>query len=156
MSPDPTAPEDFEAAFEAARPRLQAAILAACPPQGEWPERLIAAIYAALEFAAADPLAAAVLTRDALTQRPDGPEHFLELIGRFAEQLRALVPRHPRLPDSTERAVIGAIAMVITDHLRQGRPDRLPERGPELVELSLQPYLGRAAARRFSRRGVRS
>jgi hypothetical protein len=155
MSPDPTTPEEFEAAFEAARPRLEAAIFAACPPQGEWPERVVAAIRATLDFAAADPAAATVLTRDALTQRPDGPDRFLELTGQFAEQLRVLAPRDPRLPDSTERAVVGAVAMVIVDHLRSGRLDRLRECGPDLVELSLRPYRGRAAARRWSRRAAR-
>ena len=151
MSHQPASQDDFDAAFDAARPRLLGAVLAACPPEAEWPARVAAAIYAVLDFALAEPAAICVLTRDALLQRPAGPERFLELTGEFADLLRATVPVEPELPDSTEQALIGAIAMIITDHLRDGRLDRLRAVGPELVELSLQPYLGRAGARRAAR-----
>jgi hypothetical protein len=151
MTHQPASQEDFEAAFDAARPRLHQAVLAACPPEAEWPARVAAAIYAVLDFALAEPDAIGALTQDALLHRPGGAERFLGLIAEFAELLRATAPADPQLPDSTEQALVGGVAMIITDHLREGRLERLREAGPELVELSLQPYLGRAAARRAAR-----
>jgi hypothetical protein len=151
MSQDQTTPEDFAVAFDAAAERLRATVQGACPPEVEWPERVAAAIYAVLDFAVADPAAICVLTRDALLQRPAGADRLLELTAEFAAQLRALVPRDPRLPDSTEQALIGAVAMTIAEHLRGARLDRLREAGPQLVELSLRPYLGREQARRAAR-----
>ncbi len=147
----PASQDDFDAAFEAARTRLRQAVLAACAREAEWPARVVAAIYAVLDFAVADPAAMGALTRDALLQRPVGAERFLGLTAEFAELLRATTPAEPQLPDSTEQALVGGVAMIITDHLGDGRLDRLREAGPELVELSLQPYLGRAAARRAAR-----
>jgi hypothetical protein len=41
---------------------------------------------------------------------------------------------------------------MIADHLRGDRLDRLREVGPDLVEMSLRPYLGREKARLRSRR----
>lgn len=143
--------DDFEAAFDAAASRLRGTVLAACPRHDDWPARVAAAIYAALDFAVNDPAAIGVLTRDALLHRPHGPDRFLELVGGFAEMLRAEAPRDDQLPPSTEQALVGSIAITITDHLRADRLGRLREAGPELVELSLQPYLGREEARRAAR-----
>ena len=151
MTDQPASQDDFAAAFDAAAPRLHSAVHAACPPEAEWPARVAAAIRAVLDFAAADPAAIRVLTVDALLQRPPGPDRFLALLAEFASLLRAAVPVDARLPDSTEQALVGAVAMIITDHLRAGRLDRLHDSAPELIELSLQPYLGRAEARQVAR-----
>jgi hypothetical protein len=144
--------DDFEAAFDAAFPRLQATAVAACPPDGEWPARVAAAIYAVLDFAAADPAAMRVLTIDALSYRPDGGRRYRELIDRFAELLRAEAPREEPLPTTTEHALIGGIAVTIVEQIRAGMVHRLPESAPELIEFSLLPYLGSVEARRWSRR----
>jgi hypothetical protein len=151
LNREPDSPLDFDAAFDAAAPRLRQAVLAACPRDADWPARVAAAIYAVLDFALADPQAICILTRGALIQRPHGPNRFLELVEHFAELLRAQVPQDDELPASTERAVIGAVAVTIADHLRHDRLDRLRDAGPELVELSLRPYLGREQARRRAR-----
>jgi hypothetical protein len=151
MSSDPASQDDFEAAFDAAAPRLEQAVLTACPRDADWPARVAAAIYAVLDFAVADPDAICVLTREALLHRPHGPSRYLELVDRFAELLSAEAPEDGQLPASTERALIGAVAVTITDHLRAGTLDHLREAGPELVELSLRPYLGRERARLAAR-----
>jgi hypothetical protein len=154
MNRDPASDENFDAAFETAAPRLQRAVRDACHRQAEWPARVAAAIYATLDFAVAEPEAICALTRDALTQRPDGPSRYLEQLERFASLLHAEAPGESQLPAFTEQALIGAIAITIADHLRAGTLDRLREAGPELVELTLRPYLGREEARRRSRRSV--
>jgi hypothetical protein len=151
MSHDPPSQDDFEAAFDEAVPRLRAAVRAACAAQTDWTQRIAAAIYAVLDFAVADPAAIRVLTRDSLLHRPSGPLRYLELIDAFAALLAAEVPDDPQLPALIEQALVGAIAITIGDHIRDGRPARLREAGPELVELSLQPYLGREQARLAAR-----
>jgi hypothetical protein len=153
MSSKPPSQGDFEAAFDAALPRLREAVLSACRRDADWPARIVAAIYAVLDFAVADPAAVGALTRDALLHRPRGPERYLDLLEDFAEMLRAQARRDGQpVPASTEKALVGAIAITVADHIRDERLDRLPEAGPELVELTLQPYLGRTAARRWSQR----
>ena len=141
----------FDAAFEAAARRLEQAVFTACPHEADWPSRVTAAIYAVLDFAVADPDAIRVLTREALLNRPYGPSRYLELVDRFAGMLRAEAPSDAQLPTFTEQGLIGAVAITITDHLRDGSIERLRGAGPELVELSLRPYLGREQARRAAR-----
>jgi hypothetical protein len=142
--------DDFETAFDLAFPRLRAAVVAACSTDREWPAKVAAAIYAALDFAVQEPTAIRVLTRDALVHHPDGGRRYGELIDGFAELLRAAAPRDEPLPTLTEHALIGAIALTIVDQMRAGTLDQLPATAPELVEFSLLPYLGSIEARRWS------
>ena len=144
--------DDFETAFDTAFPRLRKIAVAACPPDAEWPARVAAAIYAVLDFAAAEPTTMRVLTIDALSYKPDGGRRYREFIDGFAELLRAEAPGGEPLPSLTEHALVGGIAVTIVDQLRAGRVDRLLESAPELVEFSLLPYLGLTEARRWSRR----
>ncbi len=144
-------PDDFATAFESAFARLQVVVATACAGDQAWPAKVAAAIYAALDFAVADPTAARLLTIDTLIERASGGRRYAQLIERFAELLRAGAPRERRLPASTEQALIGGLATTVTAHLRTGRLAQLPEVGPELVELILMPYLGRSEAQRWAR-----
>jgi hypothetical protein len=58
MKEIPQHPDDFAQAFESAFAHLQVEALEACGRHQDWPEKVAAAIYAALDFAAANPTAA--------------------------------------------------------------------------------------------------
>jgi hypothetical protein len=150
MDDFPQPPDDFAHAFESAFARLQVAVLEACARARPWPAQVAAAIETALAFAAADPAAARVLLVRAPVERPDGPGRHLRLVECFAELLAAEAPRDRRRPASAAEAVVGGIAVIVADHIRADDPQALPALLPELVELALVPYLGRAEARRWA------
>lgn len=59
-------------------------------------------------------------------------------------------PHDRRLPVSTDEAMVAGVVGLVGDHVRIGRPERLTELRPELVLLTLLPYLGFAEARRWA------
>lgn len=142
--------DDFGLAFQSAFGRLDATVRGACARHGEWPAKVRAAIYAALEFAVAEPTAARVLTVDALIERTEGAQRHVRLIEHFAAMLRAEAPRDARQPLSTEQALVGGVATIVADCLRSGESGLLLATGPELVQLVLLPYVGASEARRWA------
>lgn len=67
-------PDDFANDFQAAFARLQIRVETACAAEPAWPERVAAAIRAALAFAAAHPDDAGLLTNDAMAAGREGIE----------------------------------------------------------------------------------
>jgi len=130
--------------------QLQVAVLEACQAERVWPAKIAAAVRAAVEFAAAEPERARLLTIESLVHRPDGGERYARTIGHFAELLRAEAPQDRRRPKSTEQALVGGLARTLADHLRTEDFDALRASVPELVELLLVPYVGRAEAREWA------
>lgn len=137
---------DFTASFA----QLQGAVHDACGAAMEWPAKISAAIHAALEFAASQPQATRTLTMEARVSRFDGGRAYLQMIGYFSELLRVGAPHDQPLATSTEEALVGGIATVVSDHLRSGRAHRLVDVAPELVYLTLMPYVGFAEAKRWA------
>ncbi len=129
-------------------------MLEACQGEGVWPAKVAAAVRAAVEFAAAEPERARLLTIESLVHRPDGGERYARTIEHFAELLRAEAPQDRRRPKSTEQALIGGLARTLADHLRTEDFDALRASVPELVELLLVPYVGRAEAREWAMRST--
>lgn len=137
--------EDFASAFEAAFARLQVALLEACGRQRDWPAKTAAGIAAGMEFAAADPAAAAVLTNEALAEGADGIARHERLIAYLGERLlpgREERPEDERLPDITERAVAGGALMLVAQRVDEGGEGELPALVPEAIQFVLTPYLG--------------
>jgi hypothetical protein len=145
--------EDFASAFEAAFARLQVALLEACRSQRDWPAKAGAGIAAGMEFAAADPAAAAVLTNEALAEGADGIARHERLIAYLGERLlpgREEWAEDELLPEITERAMAGAVLTLIAQRVDQGRASELPGLAPEAIRFVLTPYLGMDAARRIA------
>lgn len=144
-------PGDFPAAFSGAVARLQVAVLGACERQELWPAKVAAAVAAAVEFAASDPVSIQLLTVDALIRRPDGGQRYVRMIEHFAELLRGEAPRDRLRPRTTEQALVGGVATTIADRLRFDTPGSLLATIPELVEFVLLPYAGPAEAKQWAR-----
>jgi hypothetical protein len=136
---------DFTASFV----QLQGAVRGACSGRVEWPDKISAAIHAAVEFAAAHPDATRTLMMEARVIRDEG-RLYLQMIEHFSQLLRMGAPEDLPLVASTEEALVGGIATVVSDHLRSGKTDRLGEVAQELVYLTLLPYLGFAEAKRWA------
>jgi len=130
---------------------LEAAPLGACAGEDQWPARVAAGIYAGVDYAMAHPEIVKTLVSD----HSPGVEtlsRYESLIARLAGFLQAGAPRGKRLPVSTDEALVAGLVGLVGDHLRIGRSDRLAELRPDLVLLTLLPYLGFSEARRWANR----
>jgi hypothetical protein len=148
-------PDDFASAFESAFARLQILLETACAKGGPWQGRAIDAIRQALEFAAAEPRAADVLTIGALAQGVDGLERYERLMAYVAgllESGRAESPHGTELPPTTERSLAGGVATIVANRVQRGREAELPGLTAEVVQFVLTPYLGMEEARRLATR----
>jgi hypothetical protein len=130
---------------------LETAVLDACAGEEEWPAQIAAGIYAGVDYAIAHPEVADTLAYDAVTG-PDTLRRYESVIGRLAGLLRARAPSVDRLPGSTDETLMAGMVGLVGDHLRIGRTDRLEELRPELVLLTLLPYLGFSEAQEWANR----
>ena len=136
-------------AFPLALANLETAILDGCGGEEEWPASIAAGICAGVDYAIAHPEVAETLALDA----PPGSDtlrRYESVIGRLAGFLQAKAPRESRLPGATDEALVAGMVGLVGDHLRIGRQDRLEELRPELVLLTLLPYLGFAEAQKWA------
>lgn len=147
--PGDTWAQDQPAGFRRSLEGLETAILDACARLEEWPAQVAAGVYAGIDFVVSNPEAARELT--ALAVPPsEFKSRYESLIGRLAGFLRLRAPHDKRLPGSTDEAVVAGVVGLVGDHLRIGRLDRLAELRPDLVLLTLLPYLGFAEAQRWA------
>ena len=135
--------------FPIALAGLETAVLGACAIDAEWPAQVAAAIYAGVDFAIANPAVARTLTIETGTEA-DLASPYERVIARLAGFLRSKAPTETRLPVSTDEALVAGIVGLVGDHIRIGRLDRLAELRPELVLLTLLPYLGFSEAQRWA------
>lgn len=136
-------------AFPLALANLESAILDGCGSEEEWPASVAAGICAGVDYAIAHPEVAETLAVDA----PPGSDtlrRYESVIARLAGFLRVKAPTGSRLPGSTDEALVAGMVGLVGDHLRIGRQDRLEELRPELVLLTLLPYLGFAEAQKWA------
>jgi hypothetical protein len=155
MGDVPGSPEDFASVFETAFARVQIAVEEASTGQPDWSSRMAAAIRAGLEFAAADPAAANVLTNEAIAAGPDGIARYRRLTRYIAEALaggRGRAHEGDEAPGVTEQALAGGLLGLIAERLTSGREGELPGLAPEAIEFALTPYVGTAEAKRAARR----
>jgi AcrR family transcriptional regulator len=137
--------ECFIASFDAVRDHLEALLIAAIAEEPDWPHQVIAALRAALDFFAAEPVLARLCLVEPVSATP-------AIAIRFREAVLACVPALARgraeldapdsLPQSTEDSLIGGVVTLATRTVLAGRTERLPELLPDMVEFTLGPYLG--------------
>jgi hypothetical protein len=144
-----------DGAFPVALAGLETAVLEACATETEWPAKIAAGVYAGVDFAIANPLIARELTIDGAVEA-DCMRRYERLIGRLAGFIQIEAPGGARLPASTDEALVAGLVGLVGDHIRVGRMDRLAELRPELVLLTLLPYLGFTEARSWANRACRS
>ena len=150
MSEPKSNESDFPNAFENAFGRLQVAVLEACGRELGWAEKVAAGTRAGLEFAAADPAAAYVLTSEAFARGLEGVERHERLLDYLGERLlsgRRERPDGARLPEITERVIAGGIIALVSQRVDLGKADELEALVPEAIQFVLTPYLGGEEAR---------
>jgi len=145
--------ECFLAAFDAVRDHLEALVVRAAAEEPNWPEQVVAAMRAALEFLAADPDLARLCLVEPVSATP-------KTALRFREAILACVPALARgrkeireasfLPPSTEDSLLGGIISLTTRSILAGEASELPSLLPDLVEFTLSPYLGAEEAAKLA------
>jgi hypothetical protein len=139
--------------FPLALAGLETAVANACEKEEEWPGQVSAGIYAGVDFAIANPSIARALTIAAAVEA-DCMRSYERMVGRLAGLLQIKAPIGTRLPASTDEALVAGIVGLVGDHIRVGRVDRLAELRPDLVLLTLLPYLGFSEAQRWANRAA--
>jgi AcrR family transcriptional regulator len=137
------------AAFDQALEDLLEAASNACSAQPQWPQSVVAAVGAAVDFAISSPAEAGLLTAGAVE-----PELAARARGASQGLAKMLAGARPpseqsgQLPAMTEELLIGGAGSVIASHLTGKDRARLAELAPQLAQLILTPYLGPAEAAR--------
>lgn len=135
--------------FPRALANLETAVLEACASEEEWPAQVAAGICAGVDYAIAHPELAADLAADARDE-VGSLQRYESVIGRLAGFLGVNAPSGDRLPGATDETLVAGMVGLVGDHLRIGRLDRLEELRPELVLLTLLPYLGFSEAQMWA------
>jgi hypothetical protein len=117
----------------------------------EWPAQIAAGVYAGVDYAIAHPEIVDTLASNA-APGVDTLRRYESVIGRLTGFLRIKAPASGRLPGSTDEALMAGMVGLVGDHLRLGRLERLEELRPDLVLLTLLPYLGFAEAQEWANR----
>jgi AcrR family transcriptional regulator len=138
----------FLAAYEMIEAHVLDSMLAA-PGAGEpWPERVRARLAALLDVLARDPAVSRCFLIEPLAAGGEVAVRYREAMQLLAATLRPEPPPSQLEMEVRDQALIGGIATLIVRRLNAGGGRRLPDLLPDLVELALAPYLGRAEAKR--------
>jgi hypothetical protein len=130
---------------------FESAVVSSCEKRDAWEAKVAAGVHAAMLYASKNPGPAQALITQLRAEKPDESEEFQQMVGHFSEMLAETAGTRRRLPASTNDAVVGSVAAVISGHLRRGTSDQLPELASGMIELTLLPYVGFEAARQWSK-----
>jgi AcrR family transcriptional regulator len=144
-----------EAAYQCRFERYFGRLRRACEAQSDWPLKVKVGIGVTLDMAAASPVDAEFLVVGTINVSGDFLKGVLDSRDRLARLLvsgRTNTPHGAELPGITESVLVAGIAGIIEAQLRAGESKHLPAVAPQLVELTLTPYLGREKAAEVARR----
>jgi AcrR family transcriptional regulator len=125
----------------------------ACAAERDWPEKVMAAVDAAVAFVSDAPDEARLLSLDVVGADPTVARRVIASNERLAEMLRAgreHCPRAEALPDLTEMALVSSTSSLINAFVTEDRLDQMDQLKPQLVQLLLLPYVGIEEAQRVA------
>jgi hypothetical protein len=133
--------------FSLALARWVKAIRGACGAEAEWPIRVGAGLYAAIQFLVDEPQIASTLLDPPGSSRFGEP--YRSVVQTISELLTETVPIEPILGPGAPAAAIAGIGLVVGDRLRLGQGHRLTLCCPEMHLMILLPFLGFEEARQY-------
>lgn len=139
----------FLAAYAMIDAHVREAMLAAGDPAGPWPERVQARLAALLSVLSRDLAVARFYLAEPLAAGGDVAARYRDAMQLLAETIRPEAGPSDLDVEVRDQVLMGGIATLVARRLKTGEPARLPELLPDLTELVLAPYMGRAEARRF-------
>jgi AcrR family transcriptional regulator len=145
----------FLAAYEMVSDHIRGSMQAAAEVFEEWPEKVRAALGTMLRFLSAEPELARLCMIEPLAAGGEITARHQASMQAFVEILKAGRPRRSGekrpLPGATEQALVGGIVTLIVREISAGRAAQLEQLLPDLIELTLAPYLGNEEAERLAR-----
>lgn len=119
------------------------AIGAAIAGRGRWEDRIVEALRAILELAAAEPDRARIAIVEAPTAGPAAQARCAETVARLAAGLReGRTTAGEGPPAGFEHATVAGLAWVLHRRLVVGEPPVVAELLPEMADFVLAPYAG--------------
>ena len=135
--------ELFLAAFEATATEARQAVEAACTTvAGGDGEAVEAGLAALLEFLGTHPAQARMCMIEALSATPATAAQYEEAIQEFVELLREWAPPAEARPGTLEETLVGGVAWVLQQRIRNDEAEVLARLLPELSGFVLSPYRG--------------
>jgi AcrR family transcriptional regulator len=144
----------FLAAYEMVSTHILDSMRVAADSFEEWPQKVRASLGTMLSFLAGEPDLARVCMIEPVAAGGEIAARYRATMQSFAAILRAGRPEHGStrpLPEATEETLVGGIAALIVREINAGRTEQLEELLPDLVELTLAPYLGAEQAAEVAR-----
>jgi len=138
----------FLAAYEMIEAHVLDSMLAAPGAAEPWPDRVRARLATLLDVLSRDAAVSRCFLIEPLAAGGEVAARYREAMQLLAGVLRPEPPPSALNMEVRDQALIGGIATLIVRRLNSGGAAGLPELLPDLVELSLAPYLGREEAKR--------
>lgn len=141
------------AAYEKGVADLMPVVAEAYGSEREWPLKVRAVIEALLSEVAEYPELGRLLTVEPFVAGPEIAKRHKAALEGLVPYLRAgrrLSGSFDQLPETAEKALLGAAASTVGRHILAQGGDGLGELVPDLTQFVLTPYLGAAEARRFA------
>jgi AcrR family transcriptional regulator len=148
--------ECFIAAYEQGVSRLLTVTMEAFEAQDAWADRLRAGLTALLNALAYDPAVARLCFVEALAAGPRAVEHRNEAMRGFTHIFDAgRLEADTDLPAFTGLSMVGGLSEILYREIVAGATTELPQLVPELMYMTVLPFLGPEAAARELERGRR-
>ncbi len=144
----------FLAAYEMVTDHIRESMQVAAEAYEEWPQKVRAALATMLRFLAGEPELARVCMIEPIAAGGEIAARHRASMQGFVAILKAGRPQHTGerpLPEATEATLVGGIVSLIVREINAGRTEQLEQLLPDLVELTLAPYLGGEEAFRLAR-----
>jgi AcrR family transcriptional regulator len=143
--------ECFLAAFDESVAAAAQVLAELVDEERPWPEQIASGLEVLLEMVAAEPARARLCLVDSQAAGAAALARYQGMLERVAPKLRegrALNPRASRLPEGLEAAIAGGLAWLVHQRLLADQADQLKGLLPEMLQVTLTPYVGDAEAAR--------
>jgi len=143
----------FLAAYEMVAEHIRVSMEAAAAAFDEWPQQVRAALATMLRFLAGEPELARICMIEPVAAGGEIAARHRASMQSLVEILKAGRPGHSGerpLPEATEETLVGGIVSLIVREISAGRTEQLEGLLPDLVELTLAPYVGPEQAERVA------
>jgi len=114
-----------------------------------WVDQISSGLEVLLEMVVREPARAKLCIVEAQAAGAESLARYQAMLESVAPKLRegrALNPRAERLPDGLEVAIAGGVMWLVHQRLVAGRADELKALLPEVLQVTLTPYVGEAEA----------
>ncbi|HEU4906349.1 MAG TPA: TetR/AcrR family transcriptional regulator, partial [Solirubrobacterales bacterium] len=144
----------FLAAYEMVAEHIAASMRAAAESFEDWPQQVRAALATMLRFLAGEPELARLCMIEPVAAGGEIAARHRASMQSLVEILKRGRPdggdRRP-LPEATEETLVGGIVSLVVREISAGRTEQLESLLPDLVELTLAPYVGPEQAEKLAR-----